>query len=537
MKVEQVQIPERPLIDAYRYHFQQVQEFFTYDPNQAESFQKRYASLIQRSFPRAAVVEALSAYNQELGASEKTLANIQRLRDDKTVAVLTGQQAGVLTGPLYTIYKALTVIQLAERMTADGMPTVPIFWIASEDHDFYEIAGVYCLNREHQEIEVRLTGESERKPIGRLSLQEEVTVFLNEFDAATPDTEFKPAMMERLREMAAASTDLAQWFARIMTWLLTDTGLIFFDALDPALRRLGKEFFLDVFEKHTLITERLHEADARLQKAGFPSQVQTTAGQVHLFLLENDARYSLEESTADAYLLRGQERIYAADEIKTWITTYPETVSTNVVTRPLFQDILFPTLAYIGGPGEIAYYAQYREVYELFDLEMPIIYPRVSITLIERAIAKGLQKYDLTPLDLVFHYETIREQFLAEADTLNLHERFGRFKGVVIPEYQHLIQDLQQLDPKFKELGMQNLQRVLDEVGYLEEKANQQHRKNSEDLLRSLDKFRMNLAPRGIFQERRLNIFPYMFKYQETLLHDLLALDLLAANGHHLVYL
>lgn len=536
MKVELVQIPERPLIDAYRFDFKRVQEFFPYDPNDADSFQRRYTYLTRRSFPREAVVEALSVYNRQLGATERTLTNIRRLQDPQTVAVITGQQAGVLTGPLYTIYKALTVIQLAEKCSSEGIPTVPVFWIASEDHDFYEIAGVHVLNRDHQEIEVRLNADAERKPIGRLKLRQEVAAFLDAFAAATPDTDFKPEMMEQLRQMAAESTDLAQWFGRIMNWLLQDTGLIFVDALDPALRRLGRDFFQEIVAKHDLITEQLHATDLRLREAGFPSQVQVSDGQVHLFLLEKDTRYPLEAS-GDRYLLRGQDRQYTKEELRDRIATSPETVSTNVVTRPLFQDILFPTLAYIGGPGETAYYAQYRQIYELFEMEMPMIFPRVSITLLERTIAKGLQKQGVSPAEVMFAFETVRDRCLAEVDALNLPERFGRFKGTVIPEYQRLIKDLLPLDPKFKELGAQNLQRILDEIDYLEEKAYHQHRKNSEELLRQLDKLRANLAPQGIFQERWFNIFPYLFKYQKRLLQDLLALDLLTPNGHHLIYL
>lgn len=537
MKVEQVQIPERPLIDAYRHDFERVREFFPYDPNCRDSFRQRYAYLRGRRFPRQAVVEGLTVYNRQLGAAEKTMRNIQRLLDDGTAAVVTGQQAGVLTGPLYTIYKALTVLQLAERLTDEGMPTVPIFWIASEDHDFYEIAGVYFLNRDQREVEVRLTSDSERKPIGRIPVQKEAEVFLDEFAAATPDTDFKPGLMEHLRRLAAASDDLAQWFGRIMAWLLHDTGLIFFDSLDPACRVLGKDFFLDLFRNHGRITDRLKAAELRLEKAGFRPQVQVGEGQGHLFLLKDDFRYPVEEVGDDTYILRGLEGEYTAAAVSDWISGHPDTVSTNVVTRPLYQDLLFPTLAYIGGPGEIAYYAQYREVYELFGMEMPVIFPRVSITLLERTIAKGMQKHRLTPADIFFRFEQVRSRFLEEADALNLAERFGHLKGVVVPAHQRLIEDLRQLDPKFKELGSQNLQRILDEIGYLEEKAHHQHRKNSEDLLQNLDKLRINLMPSGVFQERRFNIFPYLFKYREALIQELLTLDLISTSAHYLVYL
>ncbi|AZR73212.1 bacillithiol biosynthesis cysteine-adding enzyme BshC [Anoxybacter fermentans] len=536
MKVEEIRISERPLIDDYRYNFKKVKEFFQYNPHNPFSFDQRYQYLMNQSYPLKELADALMSYNRLLGASQKTFENIQRLAKGEAVVVITGQQAGVLTGPLYTIYKALTVIQLADRLTMRGISTVPVFWIASEDHDFYEISRIYFLNRDHEEIEVRLTGEVYRQPIGKLNMQNEIQQFLNQFEKKSPDTEFKPEMIEKLKEMAKESTDLAQWFGRIMTWLLKDTGIIFVDALDPELRRLGKEFFFQVLKKSNQITVLLKDAGKRLIQAGYPVQIQKNDDQVHLFLIEEDARYPLEKIDG-GYQLRGKDRVYSIEEIKTWIEKQPETVSTNVVTRPLLQDLLFPTIAYVGGPGEIAYFAQYRKIYSLFDMEMPIIYPRVSMTLIENTIFRSLKKYDIRPIDVFVRFDEIRDKHLSEVDQLNIKAKFNLIKKKFIPEYQKLIKDLQQLDSKFKKLGSDNLKRIIDEINYLENKALHQHRKNSEILLRRLDKIEMNMYPNGNFQERRFNIFPYLFKYQQTLIQELLKLDLLSFNCHYLIYL
>ncbi len=536
MKVEQIRISERPLIDAYRDNFLQVKDFFEYNPNDVNSFVQRYQYLQKRNFQRESVVNVLIEYNQRIGASQKTLANLNKLISPDTVVVITGQQAGVLTGPLYTIYKALTVITLTEDLNAKGIPTVPVFWIASEDHDFQEIAGVYFLNREHAEVEVKLQGMVNRQPIGRLKLESEVQKFLVEFNEATPDTDFKSDIMKRIKDMAEGSQDLGEWFARIMAWLMEDTGIIFVDSLDPHLRKLGQDFFLQVLEKNDQITHCLSESEEMLRMAGYPAQIHKTDNQVHLFLIKNDARYPL-DLTDSGYLLRGLEEGMTREEVVNWIKTSPESISTNVVTRPLFQDVIFPTIAYIGGPGETAYYSQFKEIYRLFDMEMPIIYPRISITLIESSIARSLQKYELNPQQIFQEFDNIREDFLAEADELQLKDRFNQIKGLFIPEYQKLIKELTLLDGKFKNLGSQNLQRIIEEINYLEEKAYHQHRKNSEILLRQLDKLKMNLYPNDILQERRLNILPYIFKYQSKLIKELKDLNLLSGNYHYLIYL
>ena len=536
MRVERIQIPERPLIDAYRNDFARVAEFFQYNPKNPDSFKERYDYLRGKSFPRPEVVEALTEYNASLGAGEKTMENLQRLRAVETVAVITGQQAGVLTGPLYTIYKALTVVQLAAHLTLNGMPAVPVFWIASEDHDFLEISSVTFLNREHVEVTVTVEGEHGRQPAGRLHLQAEVGHFLDEFAALTPDTDFKPAILEKIRSCAAHADSIAHWFALIMAWLLEETGLIFLDALDPGLRKLGKKFFIEVLEKNDEISACLGRTEKRLAEAGFPIQVQKNPGQVHLFLLKEDGRYPLEKAAA-GYTLRGHEEIYSAGFLRELIEREPENISTNVVTRPLLQDLLLPNIAYVGGPGETAYYAQYREIYGLFALEMPIIYPRASLTLVEKTIAKALDKYAATPAEIFADFDEIRKVHLAKVDYINIPERFNAVKRIFVPEYQKLIKDLHALDPKFRGLGVENLDRIVQEMNYLEEKAYHQHRKNCEDILKQLDKIKVNLLPGGNFQERTLNIFAFLFKYQTSFINLLTEVDFLQPDQHLLVYL
>lgn len=536
MKIDQIKIEERPLIDSYRHNFKKVKEFFQYNPHEAASFKKRYNYLKTRDYPRRAVADALIRYNRRLGASKQTFQQIERLKEADTVAVITGQQAGVLTGPLYTIYKAITVLQLADSLNENRIPAIPIFWIASEDHDFQEIAGISHLNRDNQQREIKLEADVERQPIGRLQLKKEVLEFLERFAVETPDTDFKAVIIEKLTHLAENSDNLADWFGSIMAWLFKDTGLIFIDALDKELRSLGREFFIDIFEKNDLITECLTDSANRLKANSFSAQIKKNDQQVHLCLIADDQRYPLDK-VANGYQLRGAGRLLSKKDIKSWITDLPEAVSTNVVTRPLFQDFLLPTIAYVGGPGETAYYAQYKDVYQIFEMEMPIIYPRASITLIERSIERCMEKYQLKATDIFQRFSQIRNNFLLESDQLNLKEKFGKLKGAFIPEYQKLLADLQHLDSKFKKLGNQNLKRIIEEINYLEEKADHQHRKNSEVLLRQLDKVKVNLYPKDIMQERYFNIFQYLFKYRLTLIEKLLKLDLLTPYYHHLIYL
>lgn len=536
MRVEKVMIRDKPLVDAYRNDFSQVADFFEYDPNEPASYTKRYAFLQQRVYQRQRLVEVLTNYNARIGAGQKTLNNIQNLSSPETSVVITGQQAGIFTGPLYTIYKAITVLKLAEDLSKTGRPTLPVFWIASEDHDFQEIASIYFLNQDHQEERLSLSGETERRPIGKINLQLEVQKLIDQFARATQDTEFKTEMIGQLQRLAEKSDTLAEWFARVMTWLFSDTGLIFVDALEPEFRQLGQKLFLQILEKNDQITECLRTAEKELLAKGYSPQIHKATNQVHLCLIdEDDQRYPVDR-LEESYQLRGK-KILSKEELSDWLNTKPETVSTNVVTRPLFQDLLFPTIAYVGGPGEIAYYAQYKKIYQIFEMEMPIIYPRASLTLLEPAINRGLEKYQLVPNEIIQNYSEIRTGLLNQSDQLQIAVKFNELKNRFIPEYQTLIDQLSQLDGKFSYLGEKNLERIIKEINYMENKAQQQHRKNSEVLLDHLERLKINLYPDDRLQERRFNIFPYLFKYQTKLLDELLKLDLSIGDGHYLIYL
>lgn len=537
MRVEKVIISEQPLIDAYRDDFSKVTDFFQYDPHKPAAFEERYAFLEKQVYQRQTLIDVLMSYNTKIGAGQRTLTNIQTLKSPETMVVITGQQAGILTGPLYTIYKALTVVQLAEHLSKRGLPTLPVFWIASEDHDFQEIASVYLLNPDHQGIKIQLKGENDRRPIGKLNLQLEVQQLIDQFATATLDTEFKAEMISKIRRLAEESHNLVDWFAKMMAWLFNDTGMIFVDALEPEFRKLGQDLFLRILDKNEQISNRLDIAGRNLLARGYLPQVQKAAHQVHLFLIAEDGRRYPLDKLEQKYYLRGQKTSYDQHEIQNWLIESPETVSTNVVTRPLFQDLLFPTIAYVGGPGEIAYYAQFKEVYPLLGMEMPIIYPRASLTLLEPSINKGLEKYQLTPIDIIEKYSDIRERFLRQTDEFQITAKFKELRDQFVPKYQTLIGEVSQLDEKFAKIGERNLQRIVKEITYFEDKAQHQHRKNSQVLLHQLDKLKMNIYPDDIFQERRLNIFPYLFKYQTRLVDELLKIDLSTLNCHHLIYL
>jgi bacillithiol synthase len=319
--------------------------------------------------------------------------NIEALRRPGSAAVVTGQQLGLFGGPLYTVYKAITAVQLASReAVATGRAVVPVFWLAGEDHDWEEVRSTVVLRGAHLQT-IELPPDAGRQPVGRRVLREDVTRTLDRLETAIPPTAFTPELMRRLRACYREGASVRDAFARFLAYLFDGSGLVIMSSDEPRLKRAGSAIFERELSDPAASLEALLDASRGLQRAGFHNQVAPMAG--NLFLMEPEGRFTLDPAEDDGFAVRGLNRRYTLDELRDRLANEPEAFSANVVLRPILEDSLLPTLAYVAGPGETAYYAQLRGIYQLFGVPMPVVYPRVSATLIEPAVRRVLERYDL----------------------------------------------------------------------------------------------------------------------------------------------
>ncbi|HLA63621.1 MAG TPA: bacillithiol biosynthesis cysteine-adding enzyme BshC [Rhodothermales bacterium] len=353
---------------------------------------------------RDALADVLREQNTAWGASEEVLAAIERLRDVGAVAVVTGQQLGLFGGPLYTLHKALSAVRLAEKVEQEtGRPAVPVFWLADEDHDYAEIHTAQFARGEAVTRVVYSDGrapEENRGPVGRVVLGDAVTDTLEALEASLPAGPFREGLLEGLRQAWAPGTLWRDSFAATLRLLLPDTPLVLFSADDPRVKRLAAPV-LGMEAAGWAETHAAHEAQsARVAAAGFGVQVPPRP--LHLFLLGDDGgRHALDVGDDGAAVtVRGSGHVLGTDELAALAREAPERLSPDVVLRPVIQDALFPTAAYVAGPGEAAYFAQLTGVYARFGVPMPVIYPRASITLVEPAVRRTLERYGLPLLDL-----------------------------------------------------------------------------------------------------------------------------------------
>jgi bacillithiol synthase len=523
----------------YLYDFDKLKALFAYDPYASQSCTERYEYLSSKPHPsRATVVKVLTEYNRELGAGQETLDNIALLAQAETAVVVTGQQAGLLGGPLFTIYKALTAIQLAKKYSRQlNRPVIPVFWVASEDHDFGEINHFHILDRQGKPARIRLETEPKGKfSIGDIAVPPEAEAVIAQLADSSIDTEFKPDLLDFLGKSARESENLADWFGRILLKWLGSTGLVMLNPMDPSLRNLEADLFRQALDNAPQVNTLLSKAGAELSSKGYPVGVEKDQDNLNLFMYHNGERLALIK-TGTGYGLKGTEESFSRDSLLELMEAEPERFSPNVILRPLTQELLLPTLAYVGGPGEINYFSQYKEIFELFKLQMPIIYPRANITLIEGSMENYLNKYNLTLEDVLFNLDEIRQQLLVASDPVGIDNVFQELHQRVAEAYSRAIGVIKEIDPMLDKLGRENQERVLSQIDWLKSKTQQAHRKDNDVALRQLEKLSNNLSPSGNLQERFLSGMYFAIKYGCGFFNSLNEMDLVGNVAHKMLFL
>lgn len=528
-----------PLVNNYLNNFSEVAHLFEHNPYGAGSFADRYTEVIgDYRMDRHKLVQILRTYNEKLQCGEKTRANIEKLQEPGTVAVVTGQQAGVFTGPLYTVYKAITAIQLSEHISDQiGQDVIPVFWVAAEDHDFAEIDHVDLVNREHEIIRLKLDyTPSGKYSIGQMPVTSAVTGLIEQLEAKTNASEWKPDIVEKLRRLAGEADNLADWFALTMAWLFDDFGLVMVNPMNPELRQLWGDTFADFLNKSELVTEKLGEGIKRVRNLGVEPQVEKEEHNVNLFLYVDGERLPLFKS-GSVFTVRGRSETWTLPELTQIARETPELLSPNVVLRPVAQDVLLPIMAYVAGPGEISYYALYREIYPIFNQRMPIIYPRVNITLIERGTAKHMEIYRTNFADGPSGINSKLEEWLKEQDQIDIESLFSSYTSDLQTSFQELIKKTAEISPELTIHGSESLNKILHQISHFEQKALQYHRKSCDIGVKRFRQLENQLFPKGNLQERVFNIFPYLFKYGLGFMDNLIQLPLMEGHNHNLVYL
>lgn len=523
----------------YLYEFENVSKFYKYDfrekENYSEIFKKIIKSRKDREFSLTSILK--DQYSFLPKASEKTLYNIHNLSEERTLAIVTGQQLGLFGGPLYTLYKIITAIKLSRQLKEryEEYNFVPVFWLEGDDHDFNEIRWIKVLNNENEIKEINYLEEipedEAKKSVGNLMLTSDIKTFIDNIKKSLRETEFTSGLLSKLSEFYCEGKTLKQSFRELLFWLFDEYGLVILDPHDEKIKSLLTPIFskeIIGFREHT---QKLVLCSAKLEEF-YHAQVKIKP--VNLFYSTDDGRYAI-EPVDDEFRLRRKRIHFTTEELLSKINSEPERFSPNVLLRPICQDYLLPTAFYVAGPSEIAYFAQVMPLYDFFNIEAPIIYPRASITIIEKSIQSNLDKFNLELKNIFIKSDTLKDKIIASLSENNLNDIFDEVNKQIDLAFEELKVKLFSVDKTISDSSDRYREKVALSLNELKSKALQAQKKKHEISLKQIDKISESLFPAENLQERELNFIYFANKYGDAFLKKIFEETIVNCFEHQVI--
>ncbi|HEY7285998.1 MAG TPA: bacillithiol biosynthesis cysteine-adding enzyme BshC [Vicinamibacterales bacterium] len=519
----------RRLAIDYAYDFRSIAPFFSGDPSDRTAWAEAIARTQSHPRRRQEIASIIEAQQARRHAPPPARDRARLLSDPRTVAIVTGQQAGLFGGPLFTLLKAMTALKLAEQVAKDHkVPAVAIFWIDAEDHDWEEVRSCTVFDETFTPRTVSLPARpnADPSPVATVRLDaESISRVLSELAQALPPTPFRDSVVDGLRAAYEPGIGMAEAFGRWMEHVLGNHGLVVYDSSDAASKPLVSQVFARELSNPGQTGKLAALAGTDLTARGYHAQVHTQDDGLALFAL-SDGRRPIRHQ--DGHFIVGDDSIAAASMLKQ-ASEAPAAFSPNVLLRPVVQDTIFPTICYVAGPNELAYLGQLRGVYSHFGVPMPLMYPRASATLVDSAAARFLNRYKM-PLEALQAQDEAALNALLEAQIPPIVENsFGEAARAIESQMTKVIQAMPALDPTLEGAARSTLGRMQHDLETLHGKMISAAKRRDETLRRQFMHARALAFPSGHAQERTIGFASFLNQYGPALVERLdeeLPLDL-----------
>jgi len=499
------------LFADYLHHFDKVRSFYPRAPLD-RSWAKEEAGRIRYDQQRRERVAAvLERQNRAWGASQETLDNIARLRAGASV-IVTGQQVTLFGGPLFSLYKALTAIKLATEFTQSGVDCVPVFWLATEDHDLEEVNHVTLLAADHTLKPFATTARGkENGPVGHIRFDADMDALVGQATEALGDSEITGF----LRESYRSGESFGSAFGKLFSRFFKHSGVILLDACDPGLHQIAESVYRAAVVGAADLDEALLRRNQQLESAGYHVQVHVTPESTLLFAMHDGARVPVHRANGN-FEIAGQK--LSQPELVARISAEPQHFSANVLLRPVVQDYLLPTLAYVGGPAEVAYFAQASVVYEELLGRVTPVLPRFAATLVEPRIKRLLDRYHIQITD-TFHGEEHLRVLLAErALPEDVNATFEDVSKCIDDSLVKLNTMLERLDKTLLDAANTAASKMRYQIERLHERAARAQLRRGEDQARHAQELINAIYPNKNLQEREIAGISYLARHGTQLL-------------------
>jgi len=475
------------------------------------AFERKAAEIDARltGAPRTAWLDGVRA------PGERARQRLEAVRQGRGYVVTTGQQPGLLGGPLYSLYKAVTAACLADHLEQQlGRPVAPVFWTASEDHDWQEADHAHWVDLENQLHRLTLppVAGAGQQPLQKLVMGPGVDDVLDSLAGMMTGTDLAAAQLERLRQHYRREATLPEAFEGWLAELLEPLGVLFVQAHDPWLKQGSLAVLTKEIEQSAEHEVRLAARAAALEAAGYNVQVPILEGGVNVFVEAEGGRERLYRD-AEGFHLRHSGRRFTLQELASSLADDPSRFSPNVLSRPVVESAVLPTLAYVAGPGELAYFAQLSPLFEAHGIEMPVIVPRLGATVVESKVDKVLRKFDLEISQMARPFHELAAERARDDMPEELRRALGAFRGAIGAQVGELTKAVQALDPTLKGTVGHVRSVAFDALDDVERKALNAVKRENEIGLQQLEKAHVHLFPEGQPQERCFNALYYLSRY------------------------
>lgn len=519
-----------PLFLDFLYHFDKVREFYPHAPLGSEWISSSARQLQYDDKLRQRVADVLEQQNRQWGASVKTLENVSRFRNGAQV-VVTGHQVGLFGGPLFTLLKAVSLVRLVQEAEREGVGAVPVFWLASEDHDLAEVNHVVLPDGAGglKKVATKSHG-SEGAPMSEVPLDADVAECLAAAEEVVGGTE----VMDWLRDAYQPGRSMGEAFAVLLTRIFADFGIILLDPSDAELHRLGTPIFRAAIEQAEELDKALIARGKQLQAAGYHEQVKVTPSSTLLFTFHEGARTVIRRANGDFAF--GEQKV-SRDELLAQIDAAPENFSANVLLRPVLQDHLLPTLGYIGGPAEVAYFAQVGVVYESLLRRITPALPRFSATLVEPHVDNLLKKYELNVTDCFHAAGELKRELAKKVLPPDLKRTMANAGQTLDATMTRVKAALSAVDPTLSEAVRRSTAKMTYQLEKLRTKAASAELRRNEVLSRHAARLASALFPDKTLQERLIGGIYFLARHGRDLLPALVEAAQVSCPDHQIIHL
>jgi len=538
MAVQSIKLNNRNRL-ASKYVKGKLPHHFPYDP--FHSAQERVNDLKERSFPREELVSILTNMNKSWDAPQHTLQQIERLREENSVVVIGGQQAGLLTGPLYTIHKIISIIKYAKEQEARlNIPVVPVFWIAGEDHDYDEINHIYTTADNELNKRIIEQEEWQKKSVSHIPLDQSLTEkWVKQVFHDLTETEYTRDLSAGIMQHVKQSDSFVDFFARLIFQLFADDGIVLIDSANEQLRYLESEVFIQLIHQQTEITNAIVDRAQKIHYEGHDVQVDVDRNDGNLFYHDDQGERILLVRDNSLWIGKHGEVSFTTEQMLEIAKYEPNRLSNNVMTRPIMQETLFPTLAFVAGDGEISYWALLNDAFKAFDpqIQLPPIIPRLSITLVTERIEKLMDNHVLEPTYIVNNgCQKLQMNWLSTQQNPPVHLLFEQTEENIKHIHEPIQTVASSIGPDLGAKAERNLNNLLKEMQYLKQQTIN-HLTDKYDLeLGKFQEMQLALRPNDGLQERVLNVLAFLNECGPAFIREIIKEDLPFTKDHHLIY-